>query len=150
MIADEMKEAATVALTRKPRGNMARAFYRYIETLVREADALREVEGKKARKRQVQIGEELARYKFPMCADMGEYDLGQSAGEWEILAKQGGEYYPEAQRKADDEAAYEAAEEEHREFQDGAKADLLGALSDALNKAEIDLPHPDLDDDIPF
>ncbi len=97
-------QAAKVALDRKPRGKQARAFYRYVKSLIDEADTLVEVSGQEARDRQISIGLELEKYKFPACDDMGEYDTAQWAGKWSLSAYHGGEYYPQAMREADEKA----------------------------------------------
>lgn len=104
MMTSEELEAAKVALDRKPRGKQARAFYRYVETLINEAERLVEVAGQDARDRQIAIGLELEKYKFPAPSGGGEYHTAQTAGKWQYDAYQGGEYYPQAMREADEKA----------------------------------------------
>lgn len=126
---DEQK-AAQIALERKPRGKLARAFYRHIEELVDEFEALKEIKGQDARERQIAIGREIELYKFPMIANHDEYCIAQDSGWCIEHAKQGGEYYPKAQRRKDEEEAYSLIAKDLR--------------------AEGDDIKPCIDDDIPW
>ena len=98
---DDERHAAQIALTKKPLGKQARAFYSYIEKLVSECDALTEIEGQTARDRQISVGHEIAQYRFPAIANIDEYNIAQDAGMWQYKADFNGEYYPEEQQEAD-------------------------------------------------